>query len=143
MTLFKILVEFELDPTEYRAFIDGEEHDMPDTLESAKALVEKMFAGEMDICKTSIVGSLVCLFVGKHPATQIGKHQHQQILNVIVGGIQRFIMERPFQKITGPLSVVAKPPRLDKQFYEISVWRMPEAIELANDEPLITDLNSA
>lgn len=145
MTLYKVLVEFELDPTEYvaKAIMDGKEEaaeTMPDTLEAAQELVKKMFAGEVDICAARIISGLVCLFkgYGKVSNTQ----RHQQILVATVGAIQRFIMEKPFQKVTGPLSIIAQPPRIGSDEYVISVWRQAGSDLVVDSEPLITDAAS-
>lgn len=123
MTEYKVLVEFTLDPTEYRADVDGESMSMPDTLEAAKTLVQKMFEGDVDICDTRMMGDLMLLFRGRAAPSKADFRQHQQILNAIVLTVQKFIEEKPFQKITGPLSIIAQPPRLTAPFYDISIWR--------------------
>lgn len=140
MTVRKVLVEFELDPTDYGAILNPDSEaptplhpeGMPDTQEAAHELIQEMFKGNVDICDARIVGNLVLLFTGQaRPDRAQRIAAHLDSLAAIIGTLQEFHRQKPFQQLKDMVSVTCIPPQPGRDYYEVKVWRQPLPITVA------------
>lgn len=134
MTVRKVLVEMELDPTEYMAgaTVAGmdaeakvEPQPLPDTQEAANVLVGEMFKGNVDICNSRIVGDLQLLFRGRAAPQQA---THIDTLGAIIATAQEFHRVNPLKVLNGAVSVTCIPPQPGRPYYEVSFWSSPSQV---------------
>lgn len=136
MTIRKVLVEFELDPTEYIASapdkpdagaIFAQPVSLPDTQEAATELVKGMTRGEVDICSTRILGHLKLIFRGQATPSHVSGQLASLLgpAEAIVVTLQEYVAKKSFEPLKGPISITCNPPSPNKPYYEVSVWQSP------------------
>jgi hypothetical protein len=129
----KVLVEFQLDPTEYAKPNPSGPEMFADTQENARTIVREMSKGNVDICETRMVGDLVQLFRGRITPSPAGyKRAHQEIISAIITTLQGFCEKKPFQAVKGPLSISALGPEPNRPYYLVTVWRQPSEVLTTN-----------